>query len=96
MTTSKVCLYTKTLVLIHLKANARYAARVSITRINHRKMGNDLVIKCISTGTVTRMDLDKASLKFLSLQVFLMNIVCSLLYQWNVFSSTKQVLLYLL
>ena len=72
MTTNKVCLYTKTLVCIHLDPNARYAIRVTITRVGHKKMGNDLVIKSISTGTVTRMDLDKASLIFFPLQVFLM------------------------
>ena len=44
-----------------------------------KEMGNVLKIKCISTGTVTRMDLNKASSKFLFLQVILINIVCSLL-----------------
>ena len=28
--------------------NVWYAARVSITRIDHKKMGNDLEIKCVS------------------------------------------------
>ena len=60
------------------QTKCRYTARVAITRVNHRKMGNDLAIKCISTGAVTRMDLDKVSLKFFSIQIFLMNIVCSL------------------
>ena len=55
MTTNKVCLYVKTLVFIHLEPNVRYAARVSITRINHKKMGNDLVIKCVSTPSLQKV-----------------------------------------
>ena len=42
-------------------------------------MGSDLGLNCISTGAVTRMDLTKASSKFVFIYVFLMHIVCSLL-----------------
>ena len=50
----------------------RYATRVAITRVNHRKTGNDLVIKSISTGTVTRMGLDKAGLTFFCIMVLIL------------------------
>ena len=41
-------------------------------------MGKDLANKCISTGTVTRMEQNKASLKCFFIQMFIMNIGCSL------------------
>ena len=44
----KYAYYIEALVFIHSNLNARYTTRIFTTGINHKEMGNDLEIKCVS------------------------------------------------